>query len=112
MLLKLIKLFIYSLEIVDYMTYLIKTKLPISKIINMIANKLKYLSIKSRIGSPNFHIKALKRKNLADRLNVDARTNEIKFISKAPAEIVITLNGIGVKPAVKTTQKFQTSYFV
>ena len=42
------------------MIYLIKTKLPISKIINMIANKLKYLSIKSRIGSPNFHIKALK----------------------------------------------------
>ena len=76
----------------------------------MIANKLKYLSIKTRIGSPNFHIKALKRKNLADRLNVDAMT--IKLMSKAPAEIVITLNGIGVNPAVKTTQKFQISYFV
>lgn len=77
----------------------------------MIANKLKYLSIKTRIGSPNFHIKALKIKNLADRLNVDAMTNKIKLMSKAPAEIVITLNGIGVNPAVKTTQKFQISYF-
>jgi len=77
----------------------------------MIANKLKYLSIKSRIGSPNFQIKMLKRKNLADRLNVEAITKKIKLISKAPAEIVITLNGIGVNPAVKTIQKFHTSYF-
>ncbi len=77
----------------------------------MIANKLKYLSMKFLIGSPNFHIKVLNRKNLADLLNVDAITNKIKFISKAPAEIVITLNGMGVKPAVNITQKFHASYF-
>ena len=93
------------------MIYFINTKLPMSKVINMIANKLKYLSIKFRIGSPNFHIKALKRKNRADRLNVDAMTNKIKLMSKAPADIVITLNGIGVNPAVNTTQKFHSSYF-
>jgi len=36
--------------------------------------------------------------------------NIIKFISKAPADIVIILYGIGVKPAVKIIQKSQSSY--
>ena len=33
-----------------------------------------------------------------------------KLILKVPEDIVITLNGIGVKPAVKTIQKFHSSY--
>ena len=37
-------------------------------------------------------------------------TNIKKLILKVPAEIVMSLNGIGVKPAVKTIQKFQLSY--
>ena len=102
----------YSPVIVHYTMYFIITKLPIIKIIKRIASKLKYLSIKPLIGSPNFHIRPLKRKNRAERLKVDAITNKIKLTSNAPAEIVITLNGIGVNPAVNTTQKFHNSYFV
>ena len=39
------------------------------------------------------------------------RNHKLKFISKAPAETVKTLNGIGVKPDTKTIQKFHSSYF-
>ncbi len=64
----------------------------------------------SRIGSPYFQINPLINKNLADRLNVDAIRNRIKLMSNAPAETVNTLNGMGVNPAVKMTQKFHISY--
>ena len=33
-----------------------------------------------------------------------------KLILNVPAEMVMSLNGIGVKPAVKTIQKFHSSY--
>ncbi len=74
------------------------------------ANQLKYLSINSRIDSPNFQISHPTKKNLADRLTNPAKRNIRKLISNAPAEIVNTLNGIGVKPAVKIIQKFHLSY--
>ena len=50
-------------------------------------------------------------KNLRVILTSDAIKNKLKFISKAPAETVKTLNGIGVKPDTKTIQKFHFSYF-
>ena len=50
-------------------------------------------------------------KNLRVLLTSDAIKNILKFISKAPAETVKTLNGIGVKPDIKTIQKFHSSYF-
>ncbi len=50
-------------------------------------------------------------KNLKVLLTSDAIKNILKLISKAPAETVKTLNGIGVKPDTKTIQKFHSSYF-
>mgnify|MGYP004413071001 FL=1 len=77
---------------------------------NKIANKLKYLSMNSFIGFPNFHISAATRKNLADLLIVEAIKNKKKLMSKAPAVIVKILKGIGVNPAVNMIQKFHCSY--
>ena len=74
------------------------------------ASKLKYLSIKKRIFSPKIYINVANKKNLALRLSIDAIINIKKLILKVPDDIVISLNGIGVKPAVKTIQKFQSSY--
>ena len=62
------------------------------------------------IGLPYFHIRPLTKKNLAVRLIVEAIINKMKFISNAPALIVNILKGIGVNPAVKTIQKFHSSY--
>ena len=67
--------------------------------------------MKPRIGSPYFQINKPTKKNRADRLIVEAIRNINKFTSNAPAEIVNTLNGIGVNPAVKTIQKFHISNF-
>ena len=64
-------------------------------------NILKYLSMKSLIGLPNFQINPATRKNLADRLIAEAITNRGRLILKAPAEIVKILYGINVNPAVK-----------
>ena len=64
------------------------------------------------MGLPYFQIRPLTKKNRAERLNVEAIMNMIKLTSNAPAETVNTLNGIGVNPAVKISQKFHTSYFV
>ena len=66
---------------------------------------LKYLSIKAVIGSPNLRINRATRKKRAERLTVEASRNMGKLMLKAPAEIVIILKGIGVKPAVKTIRK-------
>ena len=78
--------------------------------VNKITSKLKYFSIKKRIFSPNTNINAPNKKNLALRLSVDAIINIKKFILNVPDDIVMSLNGIGVKPAVKTIQKFHSSY--
>ena len=77
---------------------------------NKITSKLKYFSIKKRIFSPNTNINAPNKRNLALRLSVDAIINIKKFILNVPDDIVMSLKGIGVKPAVKTIQKFHSSY--
>ena len=51
------------------------------------------------MGLPYFQIRPLTKKNLAERLNVEATMNMIKLTSNAPADTVNTLNGIGVNPA-------------
>ena len=66
---------------------------------------LKYLSINAVIGSPNLRINKATRKKRADRLTVEASRNMGKLTLNAPAEIVIILKGMGVKPAVKTIRK-------
>ncbi len=83
---------------------------PISKTVNKIANRLKYLSMNSRMGSPKTLMRPATRKNRADRLTTDAITNMTKSTRKAPALIVNNLNGIGVNPAVNIIQKFHDSY--
>ena len=60
--------------------------------------------------SPKVLIRIAIRKNLALRLIMDAIKNIVKLILNVPDDIVISLNGIGVNPAVKTTQKSQVSY--
>ena len=77
---------------------------------NKIASKLKYFSIKKRIFSPKINNNVPNKKNLALRLNADATINIKKFMLKVPEDIVISLKGIGVKPAVNTIQKFHSSY--
>ena len=62
------------------------------------------------MGSPKTLIKNATIKNLALRLITDAKTNIKKLILKVPAEMVMSLNGIGVNPAVKTIQKSHLSY--
>ena len=79
--------------------------------VNTIDKTLKYLSIKAVIGLPYFLIKNATKKNLADLLIVEAITNIGKLILNAPAEMVIILNGIGVKPAVNTIKKLYRSNF-
>ena len=92
--------------------YLIKIKPPINKIVNAIANKLKYFSMNFFIGSPNTFINVATIKNRALRLIIDATTNIKKLMLNVPADIVINLNGIGVNPAVKTIKKSHRSYIV
>ena len=86
-------------------------KLPINKNENTKASILKYLSINDRIGSPNLQISPPIIKNLADLAINDAMIKRLKFILKAPADTVNTLNGIGVNPEINITQKFHSSYF-
>ncbi len=83
---------------------------PTSKMVKIIVKILKYLSMNSVIGSPNFHINNETNMNLADLLIVDARRNIGKFMLNAPEVIVIILNGIGVNPAVKTIKILLSSY--
>ena len=75
-------------------------KLPISKNENRNASILKYLSIKDRIGSPNFQIRLPIIIDLADLAINDAIRKRLKSILNAPADTVNTLNGIGVKPEI------------
>ena len=66
--------------------------------------------MKKRMFSPNIYNNIAKIKNLALRLSIDATINIAKLILKVPEDIVISLKGMGVKPAVKTIQKFHSSY--
>lgn len=77
-----------------------------------IANILKYLSINVLIVGPNFHINHEIRKKRAARLTIEAMINIVKLMLQTPAVTVISLNGIGVNPAVNTTQKLYSSYIV
>ena len=71
----------------------------------MIDKRLKYLSIKAVIGSPNWRINSATMKKRAERLIVEASRNMGKLTLNAPAEMVMILKGMGVKPAVKTIRK-------
>ena len=64
---------------------------PTRRMVKIMVNKLKYLSINSVIGSPNFHINSDTRKNLAVLLTEDAKRNIGKLILNAPAVMVIIL---------------------
>ena len=55
------------------------------------------------------HIKVANKKTLHYDLTLMPLQIK-KLILKVPDDIVISLNGIGVKPAVKTIQKFHSSY--
>ena len=82
-----------------------------SNMVKRIARILKYRSIKSLIGSPNFQIKPPIRIKRADLLMIDANKKRLKLILNAPADTVNTLNGMGVNPETKIIQKFHSSYF-
>ena len=82
-----------------------KTRRTIKTIVKM----LKYFSISILKGGPNLYIRAATRKNRADLLAVDAKTNVGKLISNAPADRVNTLYGRGVKPAAATAQALYLS---
>lgn len=79
------------------------------RIIKTIVKMLKYFSISILKGGPNLYISAATRKNRADLLAADAKTNVRKLISNAPADRVNTLYGRGVKPAVATAQALYLS---
>ena len=101
--------------LIQYMTKIYNKYLIIKKLLTKITEKsiariLKYRSIKYFIGSPNFQINALSKIKRADLLIMDEIKNKLKLILNAPADIVKTLNGTGVKPDTKIIQKFHSSY--
>ena len=61
--------------------------------------------MKELILSPNFQIINETKKKRPDLLIVDANKNSGREMLNAPALMVIILNGIGVKPAVKIVIK-------
>jgi len=67
-------------------------------------SQLKYLSMNGLIFGPKSQNIPATRKKRAERLTTPARTKMGKLILKAPEVMVMTLNGMGVKPAVKTIQ--------
>ena len=93
-----------------YKINLIIAKPPIKSTVNSITNRLKYFSINNLMRSPKTLIRSANKKNRALRLMIDAIKNIVKLILNVPDDIVISLNGIGVNPAVKTIQKSQVSY--
>ena len=78
--------------------------------VNKIANKLKYSSMKTLMGSPYIFIKHVTSMNLAVLLMEPAKIKRGKFIPNAPALIVKSLNGMGVNPAVNMIMKLYWSY--
>ncbi len=89
----------------NYSTYLMRIKPPTNKPTKTIDKRLKYLSIKFLIPSPKKNIRALTAKNLMLLPIMDANMNSVKLAFAAPAEIVKTLYGMGVRAAVNTAQK-------
>ena len=85
-------------------------KPPISNIMNTRHNQLKYLSINGLIVGPYLQKRPATKKNLAERLMVEAIIKPGKLILAIPAEIVHTLYGKGVKPHAKTIQKSYLLY--
>lgn len=83
---------------------------PIKRIVKIIASQLKYLSMNDFICGPNFQISMAIKKNLAPLLIIDAIINIGRLILNAPEDIVITLYGSGVNPAVNTIQKSYSEY--
>ena len=71
--------------------------------------RLKYLSMKLFIGVPNFQMSHPTRKKRRPRPMTEASMNMPKLMWNTPAARVKILYGIGVKPAVKTAQKFHSS---
>ena len=82
---------------------------PMSITVNSEARRLKYLSMKTLIGAPNFQMSQPIRKNRIPRATIEAMMNITKLISNIPPATVKSLNGSGVKPAVKTIQKLNLS---
>ena len=85
-------------------------KKPIRSSVNRVAKRLKYLSMNTLIGCPNLHISQPIRKKRNPRDTADAMINIGKLMPNIPPAIVKSLNGSGVKPAVKTIQKLYLSY--
>ena len=82
---------------------------PISSTANIVASVLKYLSISALMGAPYFQISPPIRKKRMPRPTTVPIINIGKLISHAPAVMVQSLKGSGVKPAVYTIQKFHLS---
>ena len=78
-------------------------------IVNSVARRLKYLSMKLLIGAPNFHISQAMRKKRIPRDTIEAMINIMKLMWNIPPAMVKSLNGRGVNPAVKTIQKLNLS---
>ena len=85
-------------------------KPPNNNTVKPMASRLKYLSIKSRIGSPYLFIRNATNINRALLLMAPATKKSGKLISNAPALMVNNLKGIGVNPAVKIIIKLYCSY--
>lgn len=66
--------------------------------------------MKCLIGGPKCIINQDIKKNLVPLATTEAIKNITKLISNTPAVIVINLYGIGVNPAVNTTQKSYSAY--
>jgi hypothetical protein len=89
----------------DVERYFIAMNPKIRSTEKIIVRILKYFSIKTFTLSPKKKIKVDTMKNLADLDIREAIIKIGKFIENTPADIVKTLYGIGVKPAVKTAMK-------
>jgi len=71
--------------------YFITRNPPINSAAKARESQLKYFSMNERILSPLQPISPATRKNLAERLTVDATRKPRKFILATPADIVQTL---------------------
>ena len=78
---------------------------PINRKVNIIESKLKYISIKAFMESPKKKMRVATAKNRNDRPIAEATKNSIKSAETAPAVIVKTLYGMGVKAAASTVKK-------
>src|SRR5476651_767769 len=72
------------------------TNPPINTMTNIALTKAKRFSMKSRIGSPNFHNKTASKKNRIERQMIEAMVNLTRLNRNAPLAIVTILYGMGV----------------